>query len=241
MNMLRRMHRKIVVVDGAVAFVGGINYSADHLADFGPAAKQDYSVEIRGPLVAEIHRFTHAALAQGQRYQRGTPMVAPAQAAARQPRQPAARRHRRGHAGGARQRRAPQRHRAALPHRDPRRAPARGHRQRLFLSRLPLHAGAAPCGAPRRRRAPDPAGPARHADRQDGGDHAVPPAAGRRRADLRVLRAAAARQGRADGRRMGHRRLQQPRPAEPGAEPRGQRHHSRPRLQRSTCTSAWTT
>jgi cardiolipin synthase A/B len=70
-NMLRRMHRKIVVVDGTLAFVGGINYSADHLADFGPEAKQDYSVEIRGPLVADIHRFCHTALAAGQRYQRG--------------------------------------------------------------------------------------------------------------------------------------------------------------------------
>lgn len=69
-NMLRRMHRKIVVVDRKIAFVGGINYSADHLADFGPEAKQDYSVEIHGPLVADIHRFTHSALAQGQRYQR---------------------------------------------------------------------------------------------------------------------------------------------------------------------------
>ena len=38
-NVFRRMHRKIVVVDQAVAFVGGINYSADHLADFGPQAK----------------------------------------------------------------------------------------------------------------------------------------------------------------------------------------------------------
>src|SRR4051812_44002414 len=70
LNLLRRMHRKIVVVDGETAFVGGINYSADHLADYGPEAKQDYSVEIRGPLVAEIHRFTHAALAQGQRHQK---------------------------------------------------------------------------------------------------------------------------------------------------------------------------
>ena len=70
MNMLRRMHRKIVVVDGTVSFIGGINYSADHLADYGPAAKQDYAVEIRGPLVADIHRFTHTTLAQGQRYQR---------------------------------------------------------------------------------------------------------------------------------------------------------------------------
>lgn len=69
-NLLRRMHRKIVVVDRAVAFVGGLNYSADHLADFGPEAKQDYAVEIRGPLVADIHRFTHTALAQGQRYER---------------------------------------------------------------------------------------------------------------------------------------------------------------------------
>lgn len=69
-NYLRRMHRKIVVVDAVTAFVGGINYSADHLSDFGPEAKQDYSVQIRGPLVAEIHRFTHAALAEGQRHEK---------------------------------------------------------------------------------------------------------------------------------------------------------------------------
>jgi cardiolipin synthase len=67
-SLLRRMHRKIVVVDAETAFVGGINYSADHLADFGPEGKQDFSVEIRGPLVAEIHRFTHQALALGQRH-----------------------------------------------------------------------------------------------------------------------------------------------------------------------------
>ncbi|WP_048437938.1 cardiolipin synthase ClsB [Caenimonas sp. SL110] len=70
LNLLRRMHRKIVVVDGTIAFIGGINYSADHLGDFGPEAKQDYSVEIHGPLVSEMHRFTHGALIQGQRYQR---------------------------------------------------------------------------------------------------------------------------------------------------------------------------
>ena len=67
-HLLRRMHRKIVVVDREVAFVGGINYSADHLADFGPEAKQDYAVEIHGPLVAEIHRFCHTALAAGLRH-----------------------------------------------------------------------------------------------------------------------------------------------------------------------------
>lgn len=61
-NVFRRMHRKIVVVDEAVAFVGGINYSADHLADFGPLAKQDYAVKVEGPIVAEIHTFARAAI-----------------------------------------------------------------------------------------------------------------------------------------------------------------------------------
>jgi len=65
-NLFRRMHRKIVVVDGKRAFVGGINYSADHLSDFGPEAKQDYAVEIEGPLVADIHQFVHAQLKLGQ-------------------------------------------------------------------------------------------------------------------------------------------------------------------------------
>jgi cardiolipin synthase A/B len=69
-KLLRRMHRKIVVVDGALAFVGGINYSADHLADYGPEAKQDYAVEVRGPLVAEIHLFCRSSLVQGPRHQR---------------------------------------------------------------------------------------------------------------------------------------------------------------------------
>ncbi|WP_406227621.1 cardiolipin synthase ClsB [Pseudomonas siliginis] len=56
-NWFRRLHRKIVVVDGLIAFIGGINFSGDHLADFGPEAKQDYSVEIQGPVVADIHHF----------------------------------------------------------------------------------------------------------------------------------------------------------------------------------------
>ncbi|MGZ7459349.1 cardiolipin synthase ClsB [Pseudomonas sp. Ma2-10] len=56
-NWFRRLHRKIVVVDGTIAFIGGINFSADHLADFGPEAKQDYSVEVQGPVVADIHHF----------------------------------------------------------------------------------------------------------------------------------------------------------------------------------------
>jgi cardiolipin synthase len=63
-NWFRRLHRKIVVVDGEVAFIGGINFSADHLADYGPEAKQDYAVEVRGPAVVDVHHF---ALLQGGR------------------------------------------------------------------------------------------------------------------------------------------------------------------------------
>lgn len=66
-NLFRRMHRKIVVVDGELAFVGGINFSADHLADFGPTAKQDYAVEVRGPIVGTIHRFTLLMLPRERR------------------------------------------------------------------------------------------------------------------------------------------------------------------------------
>lgn len=65
-NLFRRLHRKLVVVDGERAFVGGINYSADHLADFGPEAKQDYAVEVEGPLVGHIQRFARQAIVEGQ-------------------------------------------------------------------------------------------------------------------------------------------------------------------------------
>lgn len=62
-NLFRRMHRKIVVVDGEIAFIGGINFSADHLADFGPGAKQDYALQVEGPVVHDIHRFSLTTVA----------------------------------------------------------------------------------------------------------------------------------------------------------------------------------
>lgn len=69
-NYFRRMHRKLVVADGVRAFVGGINYSADHLGDYGPEAKQDYAVEVEGPIVAHIHHFMRAAIAEGTKVRR---------------------------------------------------------------------------------------------------------------------------------------------------------------------------
>lgn len=54
-NLFRRLHRKIVVVDACIAFVGGINFSVDQLDEYGVEAKQDYAVEVEGPAVARIH------------------------------------------------------------------------------------------------------------------------------------------------------------------------------------------
>ncbi|SOD51305.1 cardiolipin synthase ClsB [Pseudoxanthomonas wuyuanensis] len=76
MHIFRRMHRKLLVVDAQTAFVGGINYGADHLHDFGPTSKQDYAVELQGPVVADIHAFAAASLRNGYGPLRPSPDVA---------------------------------------------------------------------------------------------------------------------------------------------------------------------
>ena len=65
-NLFRRLHRKIVVVDDAVAFVGGINFSDEHNTDYGPQAKQDYAVEVTGPVVLDIARYVKQAIGSAQ-------------------------------------------------------------------------------------------------------------------------------------------------------------------------------
>jgi cardiolipin synthase len=53
----RRLHRKLCVVDGRIAFCGGINILDDHIdPDFGKqsAARFDFAVQVQGPLVAEV-------------------------------------------------------------------------------------------------------------------------------------------------------------------------------------------
>ncbi|AIR86954.1 cardiolipin synthase ClsB [Pantoea rwandensis] len=65
-NVFRRLHRKIVVVDDALAFVGGINFSAEHNTDYGPEAKQDYAVEVKGPVVLDIARYVQQAIGSKQ-------------------------------------------------------------------------------------------------------------------------------------------------------------------------------
>jgi cardiolipin synthase len=51
---LRRLHRKIAVIDGRVAFVGGINIIDDMHTPGQKPPRYDYAVRIEGPLVGEI-------------------------------------------------------------------------------------------------------------------------------------------------------------------------------------------
>jgi len=72
-NVFRRMHRKIVAVDRERAFIGGINFSADHLPDYGPEAKQDYAVLVEGPLAADLADYARSALGGDKRRLRRRP------------------------------------------------------------------------------------------------------------------------------------------------------------------------
>ena len=82
LHVFRRMHRKLLVVDGERAFVGGINYSADHLGDYGPKSKQDYAVELEGPVVADLRDFALAAIGE---HGNGDPWRHPAAIDGREP------------------------------------------------------------------------------------------------------------------------------------------------------------
>ncbi len=56
---LRRMHRKIAVVDGRVGFVGGINIIDDMHTPRHMPPRFDFAVRIEGPLVAQIEHRVH--------------------------------------------------------------------------------------------------------------------------------------------------------------------------------------
>jgi cardiolipin synthase A/B len=53
-NRLRRLHRKIVVVDGTVAFVGGINIIDDYNVPNNTPPRIDYAVRVEGALLPSI-------------------------------------------------------------------------------------------------------------------------------------------------------------------------------------------
>jgi cardiolipin synthase len=72
-NRLRRLHRKLVVVDACVAFVGGINIIDDMHTPRHTPPRYDYAVRIEGPLIASVldqtarlwHRVAWASLRRG--------------------------------------------------------------------------------------------------------------------------------------------------------------------------------
>lgn len=66
-----RTHRKIVIVDRRLAFLGGLNinddfFSDDHHHTLLPAARWDFAVGITGPLVESIHTEVAALWARQQ-------------------------------------------------------------------------------------------------------------------------------------------------------------------------------
>lgn len=57
-HRLRRLHRKLAVIDARVAFVGGINI-IDDCDQPDDAPRFDYAVRIEGPLLGPIHESVH--------------------------------------------------------------------------------------------------------------------------------------------------------------------------------------
>jgi cardiolipin synthase len=52
---LRRLHRKLAVIDARLAFVGGINIIDDMHTPGQTPPRYDYAVRVEGPLLAQIH------------------------------------------------------------------------------------------------------------------------------------------------------------------------------------------
>ncbi|WP_447043689.1 cardiolipin synthase ClsB [Vreelandella sp. H-I2] len=73
-NLFRRLHRKIVVVDGKIAYIGGINFGADHLPDKYAMGKQDYGIRVQGPIVNDIRDAAGALLVEHQALQELPPI-----------------------------------------------------------------------------------------------------------------------------------------------------------------------
>lgn len=56
-KVFRRLHRKLAVIDGQYAFIGGINLSYEHVLVSSGKAKRDFAVEIEGPVVRSIREL----------------------------------------------------------------------------------------------------------------------------------------------------------------------------------------
>ena len=79
---MRRMHRKLAVADGAVAFVGGINIIDDWNTPDELPPRFDYAVRIEGPLAADVravarHLWRTTTLASLRPRTKTPPMLSP--------------------------------------------------------------------------------------------------------------------------------------------------------------------
>lgn len=54
-HRLRRLHRKLAVIDASIAFIGGINIIDDGNTLPGAGRRHDYAVRVEGPLLADIY------------------------------------------------------------------------------------------------------------------------------------------------------------------------------------------
>lgn len=65
-SMFRRLHRKLVVIDNYYALVGGINLSFRHMTRYGPGAKEDFAVEVTGPVVPQIRQLCKSYVSEAR-------------------------------------------------------------------------------------------------------------------------------------------------------------------------------
>lgn len=82
-HRLRRLHRKLVVIDGREAFVGGINIIDDYGSGGALHPRYDYAVHVQGPILAPIvdsaYRLWRLVAWASFRRRQHQPLVAAAQ------------------------------------------------------------------------------------------------------------------------------------------------------------------
>ncbi len=81
-HRLRRLHRKLAVIDARLAFVGGINILDDNSGPLDMRPHYDYAVRIEGPTIGAIHHAARrmweiVSWANFKRRYRQTPVAAP--------------------------------------------------------------------------------------------------------------------------------------------------------------------
>lgn len=69
-NLIHRLHRKLVALDQRIAYIGGINFSDAHMRYYGAESKQDYALRAEGPIVSDIRDFCFDAIGASARKRR---------------------------------------------------------------------------------------------------------------------------------------------------------------------------